>query len=183
MVDITKAYLNDNNELCIEASVKSDSYYTNVYIDSVLIDTQDTFISTGPSENTVYRKTLSGNKKEVSLIIKETDTLTTFGDNLLIIYIVTKGIPSSDVPCGKDNTTVSTAVFDTRSAICGILKSLKQEISSCVPPRFFINDYMKYKAIQLSIINKDYITAVEYYNNFFKENKAPSFTKHCKCHG
>ena len=38
-------------------------YYNNVYIDSISIDTQDTFVNSGPSEKPKYTKILEGNNK------------------------------------------------------------------------------------------------------------------------
>lgn len=41
----------DGKQLIIGAKVKEDSYYDNVYIDKVVIDTEETFNPTGPSDN------------------------------------------------------------------------------------------------------------------------------------
>lgn len=40
----------------IDASVKSSNYFDKVYIDSIIIDNQDSFTITGPSDNPVYSK-------------------------------------------------------------------------------------------------------------------------------
>lgn len=43
----------DGQALIIEASVENLSYYKQVYIDSVVIDTQDTYSANGPSSNPI----------------------------------------------------------------------------------------------------------------------------------
>lgn len=44
----------DGKNLIVEATVENLRYYKQVYIDSVVIDTQDTFSANGPSSNPVY---------------------------------------------------------------------------------------------------------------------------------
>ena len=38
-------------QLVIDASIEAYSFYDDVYIDSVVIDTQDTFMTSGPSSS------------------------------------------------------------------------------------------------------------------------------------
>ena len=44
----------DNENLIIDVSIEDADYYRNVVIDSIVIDTQDTFSVNGPSSNAVY---------------------------------------------------------------------------------------------------------------------------------
>ena len=46
----------DGKNLIINASIKDLEYYKDVYIDSVIIDTQDTYLPSGPSSNPIYTK-------------------------------------------------------------------------------------------------------------------------------
>lgn len=48
----------DGKNLIIGAKVREDSYYDNIYIDKIIIDTEETFSTAGPSENPVYTKVL-----------------------------------------------------------------------------------------------------------------------------
>lgn len=65
----------DCRQLTVKVSVEPYSFYKNVYIDSIIIDTQDTFTVSGPSSNNVYMKEVEGNSKEVTLIISKTDLI------------------------------------------------------------------------------------------------------------
>ena len=44
----------DNKYLIIDVSVDKDKYFNNIAIDSIIIDTQDTYSISGPSSNPVY---------------------------------------------------------------------------------------------------------------------------------
>lgn len=44
----------DNRYLIIDVSVDNSSYFDNIVIDSIVIDTQDTYIANGPSSKPVY---------------------------------------------------------------------------------------------------------------------------------
>ena len=44
----------DSKHLIIDASIDNSSYYDNVILDSIVIDTQDTYIANGPSSKPIY---------------------------------------------------------------------------------------------------------------------------------
>lgn len=46
---------NDGENLIINARVRKEPYYDNVYIDKVIVDTEETYIEGGPSSNAVYQ--------------------------------------------------------------------------------------------------------------------------------
>ena len=61
MVDINELYITpDNKKIILDISVKHKSYYKDVYLDSIMIDTQDTYLQTGVSDNWVYQRKISG---------------------------------------------------------------------------------------------------------------------------
>lgn len=61
MVDINELYITpDNKKIILDISVKHKSYYKDVYLDSIMIDTQDTYLQTGVSDNWVYKRKISG---------------------------------------------------------------------------------------------------------------------------
>ena len=57
----------DAKNLIIGARVRKDRYYTDVYIDKIIIDTEETYVEGGPSKSPIYNKQLEGNNKEVNL--------------------------------------------------------------------------------------------------------------------
>lgn len=44
----------DGKKLIIDASVKDLQYYNDVYIDAIIIDTQDTYVANGSSTNPIF---------------------------------------------------------------------------------------------------------------------------------
>lgn len=63
MVDINELYITpDNKRMIIDVSIKKKSYYKDVYLDEVVIDTQDTFIENigSPSPEWILKRKISG---------------------------------------------------------------------------------------------------------------------------
>lgn len=185
MVQFNKLEINKTgDELLIDVSVKDLQYYTNVYIDSIYIDTQNTFKSGGPSGNVVYSKTINGSEKSVILKLSKYDLNASITDNMLFVWVKTKGVPSPDVPCGMDNSLVLGVTLYTYNIYCNMLKTLNLEYNnSCSIPKKFIDKYLQYKALQYALITEQYNTAIDYYNNIIRPNKNISTNTVCRCYG
>ena len=115
----------DGQKLIIDVSVKDLEYYTNVYLDTVQIDTQDTFVESGPSSEVVYSKTIEGNTKSVRLELGIGDLLPSLNDNLFFVYVGTKGTPSIDTPCGMDNSITLGTVLNKYPIYSDIIQYVK----------------------------------------------------------
>ena len=60
-VDINELYITpDSKSMIIDISVKNKSFYKDIYLDEIVIDTQDTFIETGISPEWVYKRKIEG---------------------------------------------------------------------------------------------------------------------------
>ena len=57
----------EKGKLIIEASVDTLSYYKCIYIDSVVIDTEETYVPSGPSNNPVFTKTYESDYMKVDV--------------------------------------------------------------------------------------------------------------------
>lgn len=178
-LDITS----DGAKLIIDISVKDLEYYTDVYLDQILIDTQDTFIEFGPSSQTVYSKTIEGEVKSFRLEIDNKDLLSTLKDNLFFVYVKTKGNPSADTPCGLDNQTtlgITTYYYPLYQKAMSYVKQLND---ACNIPKDFINFILQYKAFQLSIKAGHYIESIKYWNRLKSSTNAINITSKCNCYG
>lgn len=184
MVQFNELRINpEGTKLIIDVSVKDSVYYENVYIDTILIDTQDTFIDSGPSSNVVYTNTLTGDNKSVRLELGTGDLLPSLKENLFFVYVRTKGIPSSDTPCGMDNATVLGTTLYPYNIYCDMIKTLQLEYTSpCNPPRKFIDYFFRYKALQLSLITGNSLQAIKYFNSLLKNTTQVSNNIY-KCYG
>lgn len=192
----------DGKNLIIDVSVQDMEYYDNVFIDSIIIDTEDTYIPSGPSTNPIFSYTVeessdvaytilrdggctpvlcdegddqclisnSGNTKHLKLILNSTDfiTIPNLNDKLFFVYVVTKGTPSSNTPCGLDNQNTLGVVFNKFTLYKTSMKFFKELESSCNISKGFIDFILRMKGLELSIKTGNYLQTIRYWNKFFK---------------
>ena len=184
MVQFNELRINpEGTKLIIDVSVKNSSYYNNVYIDSISIDTQDTFSTSGPSSSKIYTKTLEGNNKSIKLELGIGDIVPSLLDNMFFVWVKTKGTPSADTPCGEDNTLilgVTIALYPLYQKAFGYIKELEKK---CVTPKGFIDFILQLKALQLAIRTGHYTQAIKYWEKFFKGKIEETITNKCGCYG
>ena len=183
MVDFNKLYITpDGNHLVLDVSVNTGSSYTNVYIDNVKIDTEDYFTMSGPSSTPVYKYTQTGNTKSLVLTLSNSDILANLSDNMLFVYVSTKGVPSSDVPCGMDNQTELACIVDLYKIYQLNLPFLREINNGCCIPKEYIDLILRIKALEIAMKTNNYTMAVQYWKKFFKKN-SPLTLQTCGCHG
>lgn len=165
----------DAQHLIIDVSVLSESYYKDVYIDSIVIDNQDTYVGTGPSSNPVYsysvpdsvskltKKTYS--QKHVRLDLNPVDLGSL--DGLFFVYVRTKGIPSADTPCGMDNITTLGTVCNMYPFYQQAMNYIKEIANNCSAPQNFTDYILKLKGLELAVRTGNYPDVIKYYNKFF----------------
>lgn len=178
----------DSKHLIIDVSVLNDDYYDNVYIDSIIIDNQDTYVGSGPSSNPVYSYTVPD---EISKLTKEhlgrkhvrldlgtyeLDDL----DNLFFVYVKTKGTPAPDTPCGMDNITTLGTVSNMYPFYQQAMNYIGEIAADCSIPQNFIDYILKLKGLDIAVKTGNYTDAINYYNKFFK-GKEESSTKKGGC--
>ena len=61
----------DNKHLIIDVSVQEDSYYSKVVIDSIVIDTQDTYVANGPSSKPIFAYNVNEDNLNLTYSIPE----------------------------------------------------------------------------------------------------------------
>lgn len=174
----------DGKNLIIDISVKNDSYYTNVYLDTIYIDTQDTYVDGGPSENRIFEyHIVQPGAKTFKIQLDRADLMNiSLNDNLFFVYIKTRGVPSPDTPCGGDQTYTLGVVFNTCNIYNYMMQSIRDTLKECAIPKHFIDSYLRYKAFIVAINTEHYAEAIKFYNKFFKN--IPSTTNiGCGCNG
>lgn len=174
----------DSSSLIIDVSVKNFDIYNDVYIDSIIIDTQDTYNISGPSNNPVYKHTVSeDNLKNVRLELDKKDLINLADNNLFFVYVVAKGTPSASTPCGMDNQITMGVVANLYIFYKSILCSMKELDNKCEIPKHFIDSLLRFKALELSIKTGHYVQAIKYWNKFFKNISNSTVNTRCKCYG
>lgn len=182
MVEFNELRIVDNC-LIIDASVSSLPYYKDVYIDTVVVDTQDTYLDNGPSDNPIfsYSEKEEDNNKNVRLELNP-KTLKIHNDNLFFVYIITKGTPTINTPCGADKQITIGVAADLHPFYNKMMRSIREIDKVCTIPRTFIDGYLRYKALELSLKTCHYIDAIKIWSKFKSLNRE-STNSSCKCHG
>lgn len=176
----------DGKRLIIDASVKDLQYYNDVYIDAIIIDTQDTYVANGPSTEPIfsYETAQEGDgEKRVRLELDSTALGVSLCDTLFFVYVVTKGAPSADTPCGMDNQTTMGVVANLYPFYRTMVNYMKEVEDECEIPKNFIDVLLRFKALELSIRTGHYAQAIKYWNKFFKGVKSKTINTGCRCHG
>lgn len=91
-----------SKKLRVNVEVSDLDYYANVYIDSVIIDTEDTVCPSGPSDNPPIIFSPSGNRLKSMDQIIDVSSIVDVETKMLFVYIKCKGVPSPSTPCGMD---------------------------------------------------------------------------------
>ena len=191
----------DGKNLIIDAQVQDISYYTDVYIDSIIIYSQNTFVSSGASSSPLFKYTYdattastlgyvtsltSGGKlKGIRMTIPynslgETSNL---DKDLLFVYITINGTPSSDTPCNMDLTYELGIVYNTYPFYLRGMNFIKELNSSCELPKQLIDYMLRQKVLETCIQVGDYTKAVEYWKKFFTGDYQVINLKTCSCNG
>lgn len=169
----------DNKYLLIDLSVTDNPYFENVLIKGITIDTQDTYVSTGPSESPVYTHTLDEPAKTLKLELTSKDLGVTLCGHIFFIYVSISGEPLEETPCEMINKPLINTVINLYPIYQMTMNYLKELGCNCCIPKGFINMILRLKAIELCIKTGNYTQAIKYWNNFFlkKVNQIPN----CNC--
>lgn len=167
----------DGRYLYITANIENLDYSTNVYIDKVFIDTQDTFTTAGPSNTPIKTYTSEGNQKSVSLTLEYRDLgLGLMRDKMLFIWVTTKGTPATNTP--------SLCVAFNEALLFNKGLSLIRELSAtCKVPTNFENWALMISAFKLALDTGEYLTAIDLWNKLIKNSDLSSTTQTCGCNG
>lgn len=180
----------EDQRLIIDVSVKDLEYYTNVYIDTIIVDNQDTFISTGPSASPIYTYEDGVSSEEVVTerenkrirIELPSTIIANLDKDLFFVYVTTKGTPSADTPCGMDNAITVGVVFDLyriQQLYMGYIREI--ETSTCNIPKEFIDQILRYEALKYALLTGNYLQAIKYWKKFFKTATLYKIVSKCPC--
>lgn len=123
-----------------------------------------------------YRYSNSINVSIPLFVIQECTDINSLQDNIVYVYVVEASHDDLDIPDGPTDFIVG-AVFDLAPIYQSLMNSIKCLNNKCDAPMSFIDRYMHYKAIELSLECGQYDLVNSLWNKFYS-NK----TKHCE-HG
>lgn len=210
MIEFSKCIIDpEGKKLIIEAAVKSGELYEDVYIDSIAIDTEETFSSTGPSSSPIFAasyereievaaflgETEEGSQPEIlKELVKDTKNISleltpsmlnlgNFNDNMFFVYIKATGTPSPEVPCGEDNIYTMAVAVNLSPIYKASLGYIRELESDCKIPKGFIDMILKFKAFELALKTGNNLVAARYWTKLFKGKGAAVAFKSCGCNG
>ena len=213
MVDFNELRVSpDRKNLIIDVSIKDLSYYENVYIDSIIIDTQDTYIPSGPSNSPIFTYEVVSNVTPVyslpdcgcnqvqDYIDKENCFETSNNeekrvrlelDNIALNNHL-KGnlffiyVITKGTPASDTpcnmDNTINLGVTADTYPIYTNMLNSLKELESCSTPKLFTDAFLRFKAFELSIKTGQYSQVINYWNKYFKSLDISNNTN-CSCNG
>ena len=189
----------ENNYIIIDVQIEEEKYFKDMYIDSIVIDTQDTFIANGPSSKAIYTKTFNTdtdiNKEEI-VYTQGTDKYNRVriyidGKNLNVdihktmffVYVIAGGTPLADTPCRWDENKALHTLVDTQVLYNNMIQYVKELNKDCSTPNNFINAILQFNAIDLALKTNQYPLAIDLWKRFYSDIESNVVLPNCGCNG
>jgi hypothetical protein len=185
----------DNKCLIIDVQVEDLSYFENVKIDSIFIDTQDTWISNGPSDNAtrVYSQNagtaldILGDSTGKHVRIEATSPIITPAkNNMYFVYViadVSNAPEALEAPCNCSNETIIGTVINLYTLYNTLMGNIKELGNTCETPVNLINAFLRQQMIDACIKTGNYALAIKYWKAFFLGTEKMYISKSCGCNG
>ena len=203
----------DDKYLTIDAEIENSTYYKNMYIDSVVIDNQDTYIQNGPSNNPIYVYKAEAQDNYIytsdDLVNKVTDedgsniydegdtqsysrevhlkldknNIGEIANNMFFVYIIAGGTPSPDTPCGYDVNTALKVVINTYPIYNNMMQYLKELGNRCNTPYGIIDNILQIKMLDAAVQTGNNLKAIQIWNTYFKNKQDNNININCGCNG
>lgn len=208
MIHYNNLYITEDNKcLVIDVAIDEDSYYENIYLDKIAIDTQDTYIPNGPSDKakifTIRKETLdkvyadgkevyvddhyiyvqgTDKLKHIKLYLTAQDLGVNLSKDMLFIYTIATGTPAPDTPCNCDVNKILSVVYNDYEVYKSIIPLVKEISIECSNSVSFITKELQIKAIEYAIKSSNYLLAIKYWKKYFMNN-INAVSKKCNCNG
>lgn len=189
----------EDNYIIIDVQIEEEKYFKDMYIDSIVIDTQDTFIANGPSSKAIYTKTFNTdtdiNKEEivytqgtdkynrVRIYINSKNLNVDIHKTMFFVYVIAGGTPSADTPCRWDENKALHTLVDTQVLYNNMIQYVKELNKDCSTPDNFINAILQFNAIDLALKTNQYPLAIDLWKRFYSDIESNVVLPNCGCNG
>ena len=189
----------EDNYIIIDVQIEEEKYFKDMYIDSIVIDTQDTFIANGPSSKAIYTKTFNTDtdiKKEeivytqgtdkynrVRIYIDGKDLNVDIHKTMFFVYVIAGGTPAVDTPCRWDENKALHTLVDTQVLYNNMIQYVKELNKDCSTPDNFINAILQFNAIDLALKTNQYPLAIDLWKRFYSDIESNVVLPNCGCNG
>lgn len=208
MIHYNNLYITEDSKcLVIDVAIDEESYYENIYLDKIAIDTQDTYVPNGPSDKakifTIRKESLdkvyadgkeiyvddhyiyvqgTDKLKHIKLYLTTQDLEVNLSKDMLFVYTIATGTPAPDTPCNCDVNKILSIVYNDYEVYKSIIPLVKEISNECNNPVAFINKELQLKAIEYAIKSGNYLLAIKYWRKYFMNN-INIVSKKCNCNG
>ena len=185
----------DNKYLIIDTQVEELSCFINVIIDSIFIDTQDSWVPNGPSDNAI-RVYSQNSGKELDIIKDEsgkhvrleiTNPLIDSSKNTMyFVYVIadTSSAPESiEAPCECSKDRILGTVVNLYYMYQNLMGGIKELSNTCEVPASLINSFLQQEILDASIRTGNYPVAIQTWKKFFMDRIKNHSTNQCGCNG
>lgn len=206
MIHYNNLYITEDSKcLVIDVAIDEESYYENIYLDKIAIDTQDTYVPNGPSDKakifTIRKESLdkvyadgkeiyvddhyiyvqgTDKLKHIKLYLTTQDLEVNLSKDMLFVYTIATGTPAPDTPCNCDVNKILSIVYNDYEVYKSIIPLVKEISNECNNPVAFINKELQLKAIEYAIKSGNYLLAIKYWRKYFMNN-INIVSKKCNC--
>lgn len=192
MIIFDRLEISDSGKvLYMDVHVNKASYFDNIYIDRVVIQTSDQVSETDPltpGSDYIYNLTVEGNEKELHLALNAACDFemayNTLSDKLLFVYVICKGSVGPCTPCRLDELTTLGVTFDTTLLYQIVMQYTRGLNEDCVIPKELIDLILLWNGFKAAIETEHYIPAIDFWKKLFRnKNGVLRTSKGCGCHG
>lgn len=192
----------EDNYIIIDVQIEEDEYFKDMYIDSIVIDTQDTFIANGPSNKAIYTKTFNSEDENNPCITTKMEENVFFSNNnrvriyisakelnvdihktMFFVYAIAGGTPAADTPCRWDENKALHTLVDVQLLYNTMIQYVKELGKECSTPDNFINAILQFNAIDLALKTNQYPLAIELWKRFYSDIESNAVLPNCGCNG
>lgn len=191
MIIFDRLEISDSGKvLYMDVHVNMASYFDNIYIDKVVIQTSDQVSETDPltpGSEYIYTQQVDGNVKELHLALNAVSDFeqvyNSLSDKLLFVYVICKGVVGECTPCRLDELTTLGVTFDTALLYQRVMQYTRELNRDCQIPKGFIDLILLWNGFKAAIETEHYIVAIDFWKRLFKTGEFTIISKGCGCHG
>lgn len=177
----------ESSSLIIDVSVADNTYYSDIYLESIYISTQEDYSDT--FEGQLIWSPTGGRSYKNIRIVMTLESLNNYGiklygdqikDNIFFIKVSTSGdlLPGSPYKNKPEYTQGIT--FSVESIYNTMMQFIKKVEKDGIVSKDFIDYFMKYEALRVSIDTGHHSATINLFNKFFRGKlNTPLITTQC----
>lgn len=181
----------DGNRMYINIHVNNADYFNNIYLDSLVIMTENNLSETDPyqpTEDYIYEQVFDGEQRTADLVLTPQDfnekfSKSNLSSNLFFVYVKVKGTPDSCTPCKLDEEVTLGVTFDEALLYQKVMQFTRELNQECEIPQGMLDLILLWNGFKAAVETEHYIVAVDFWKRLFGENSTVNLTKPCGCHG